>query len=179
MRKSRSNTLVLYALAALAACAGGDTAVKQVADTGTASRNNSSPSLAGARPDSTDASAVEAQPLLWDSHAVVTRLSAAGLRPEQLGEIRHPFLGVPGLTIRVAGGAAEIQAFIYGDAGAVGRDTRGLDSTRVAPPTMQIMWIMPPSLVVDNNLAVIVLTRDEALRTRIRAALTARAHEGG
>ena len=178
MRKSRSTTLVLYALAALAACAGGDTAAKRVADTGTATRNSSSPSSAVAGLDSTDASTVDARPLLWDSHAVVTRLSAAGLLPEPQGEIRQPFLGAPGTTVRLAGGAAEIQVFIYGDAGAVGRDTKGLHPTRVAPATMQITWIMPASLVVDNNLAAIVLTRDEALRMRIRAALTARSNEG-
>lgn len=166
-----------YALATLAACTPGDTTVQQ--DAGTFSPIDSSPSNPAARPNPSDTTAVEAKPLLWDNHAVVVRLSAAGLRPEQLGEIRHPFLGVPGLTIRVAGGAAEIHVFIYGDAGAVARDTKGLDSTRVAPPTMQIMWIMPPSLVVDNNLAVIVLTRDEALRSRVRTALTARPHGGG
>lgn len=41
-------------------------------------------------------------------------------------------------------------------------DTDRLDPQRVAPPTTMVTWREPASLVVDNNLAVMVLTRDTA-----------------
>ena len=116
--------------------------------------------------------AVAAQSTLWDDTTVVARLRAANLDPERMGGVRQPFLGVPGMRLVIAHGTAEVQAFLYADAGAVGRDTKPLDTIRVAPRTMQIAWIMPPSLIVNNNLAVIVLTRNEALRRRIKLAFT-------
>ena len=67
--------------------------------------------------------------------------------------------------------AAEIQAYVYGDAGAAGRDVARLDTARVAPPEMMLTWVAPPSLIWHNNLVAIVLTRDDRLRTRIIRAL--------
>ncbi len=68
---------------------------------------------------------------------------------------------------------AIVQAYIYGDAIAVAMDTDRLDSATVAPSDMSVSWLMPPSLVVDNNLAAIILTRSGDTRRRIHAALTA------
>lgn len=74
-----------------------------------------------------------------------------------------------GALIQVDG--AELQAFFYGDANARAADTDKLDPVRVAPPTMSILWIARPSLVVNNNLALIVLTKDESLRRKLTKAL--------
>ncbi|MEO7503227.1 MAG: hypothetical protein ABIW94_11370 [Gemmatimonadaceae bacterium] len=60
--------------------------------------------------------------------------------------------------------------YIYGDAGALARDTDRLDTVGAAPPNMTVSWIMPPSLVVANNLALILLTREDELRQRVRRA---------
>lgn len=68
---------------------------------------------------------------------------------------------------------ADVQAYVYADAGAVARDAGPIDTARVAPPTMMIAWRQRPHLVTDNNLLAIVLTDDEQLAARIRAALRA------
>jgi hypothetical protein len=124
------------------------------------------------RADSTPgAIAVPAVPLQWSRDTVLMRLASAGLAPRAQGDVRQPFFDPPGLRIELSGGRAEVQAFIFGDAGATNRATSALDTTRVSAPTMRVTWPMPPALVVNNNLAAIVLTRDRALRARIRSAL--------
>ncbi len=86
--------------------------------------------------------------------------------------ISQPFMTVAGAVLAV--NDAQLQAFFYADAEARARDTDVLDPKRVAPPTMMISWIIPPSLVVDNNLALIVLTRSEKVREKLKASLAAR-----
>ena len=86
------------------------------------------------------------------------------------GTANQPFMSVRGTILRA--GESSIQIFVYGDAIARARDTDVLDTVRVAPPTMMITWRERPALVVDNNLAAIVLSRDEGIRRRIREALS-------
>ena len=64
----------------------------------------------------------------------------------------------------------EIQVYVYRSAAARNRDTSQLDPQRIAPPGVSPTWLMPPSLVVDGNLALIVLTRNEELRKKLAAA---------
>ena len=92
-----------------------------------------------------------------------------GLNPIRGGSVRQPFLGGEGVLYQI--GPADLQVYLYADAGAVARDTDPLDTTRVAPPTMQISWRMPPTLIVDNNMAAILLTQDAGLRRKIRTAI--------
>lgn len=106
---------------------------------------------------------------VWTLSALELRLRERGMEPVALGEVRQPFIGGPGMRYGISGG--EVQAFVYADAGAVARDTDQLDTIRVSPPTMTISWVMPPKLVVSNNLVLIVLTRDAALRERVSAAV--------
>lgn len=105
----------------------------------------------------------------WNLASVEEVLRKAGLNPVRKGTIRQPFL--PGAGVLYEVGRAELQVYIYADAGAVARDTDPLDTSRVAPPTMQISWRMPPALIVDNNLVAILLTRDESLRRRVKVAI--------
>lgn len=105
--------------------------------------------------------------LLWTDTAVVARLARDGLSPVARGPVSQPLLHRIGERISVAGGAAEVQAFIYADAGAVGVATQGLDVSRIA-------GAVPASVAANNNLATIILSRDGALRERIRRAITAR-----
>ncbi len=110
-----------------------------------------------------------ARQLQFTQAGVKERLTAVGLNPVDAGVVRQQFLGPVGRTYRITGG--EIQAYIYGDANALARDADKLDTVRVAPPTMMVKWTMPPTLIVANNLAAILLTRDKELRVRLRNAL--------
>jgi hypothetical protein len=98
------------------------------------------------------------------------RLRTAGLAPEADGQVTQGFLNVPGTLLLVPG--AELQVYIYPDSAARTADTAELDPVKIAPPTVRVTWVMPASLVTYENVAVILLTRDEMLRVRIRAALT-------
>ena len=114
--------------------------------------------------------------ITWDVARVEARLRDAGFTSVREGEdVRQPFMSAPGARLRIAIGAsghAEVQVFVYEELVARGRDTGRLDTVRVAPPTMMISWRVTPSLIVDNNLALIVLASDTTLRVRIRRAIT-------
>lgn len=112
---------------------------------------------------------------LWTPADLEKVLREGGLMPTNAGEVKQPFLGPVGIRYRI--GSSELQAYIYGDAVAVGRDTDNLDTILVAPPTMMVAWRVPPTLIVDNNLAIILLTRDDKLRERVRS-LVKKSHPG-
>lgn len=113
---------------------------------------------------------VAAERVRWTSGRVAERLRWAGFDPAGGGTVRQPFMSVPGMIYIVKDAA--IHVYIYADAIAVARDTDPLDSASVAPSGTNVNWPMPPSLVTANNLAAIVLTRNDETRRRIRAALT-------
>lgn len=159
--------LRLAALLVALACASPD----EERTAGRAEVGAASPGPTVAPPSPSPPETVEARHLTWDVAAVERRLRAVGLEPVRRGEVRQPFLDVPGALLEVGG--AEVQAFVYGDVIARARDTDGLDTTRVSPPTDMVTWREPASLVTKGNLAAVVLTRDEALRARIRRALVA------
>ena len=71
----------------------------------------------------------------------------------------------------------ELQLFVYPDSRGRAADTNKLDVRRVAPPDMMIKWRAKPSLIIDRNLAAIIITNDEARRQRVRDALVATAQE--
>ena len=124
------------------------------------------PPAATTRPKDTVAGASRLQ---WTLANLEEVLRKNGLNPVRSGPVTQPFLGGEGVLYKI--GKAELQVYLYADAGAVARDTDPLDTTRVAPPTIQVSWRMPPTLIVDNNMAAILLTRDNALRRKIRAAI--------
>lgn len=105
----------------------------------------------------------------WTLADLHHRLRAVGLDAVAAGEVRQPFMGGPGMRYNLERG--ELQAYIYADAGALARDTDRLDTATVSPPTMMISWMMPPTLIVSNNLALILLTNDLQLRKKIRDAV--------
>lgn len=105
----------------------------------------------------------------WTLADLQNRLRAAGLDAIAVGEVRQPFLGAPGMRFKLPVG--ELQAYVYADAGALSRDTDVLDTVTVSPPTMMIEWLLPPTLIISNNLALILLTTDPELRKNIRAAV--------
>ena len=110
---------------------------------------------------------VSANPLQWTGNDVVGRLRQAGLAPSLEGSVEQPSFGPRGLRVSVASGAGEVRAFLYGDANAVALAQRGFDPARV-PGLAAGRTAM---LLVDNNLAAIIISADAALGERIATAL--------
>lgn len=116
----------------------------------------------------------------WDAASVQANLHDAGFASVmEAGTVQQPFMSVRGALLRVAHAdparnpmpEAEIQVFVYGDQVARARDTDRLDPVRVAPPPTTVSWRVFPELIVDNNLAMIVLASDPSMRSRVRSDL--------
>ena len=108
----------------------------------------------------------------WNMAKLVKRLESAGLAPVRLpAEVRHSFLSIPGTAFRV--GDAELQVFIYPDSLSVTRDMSRLDTIAVSRPGEPVAWATKPTLVRSNNLAAIMLGRNERQIERVQLALTA------
>jgi hypothetical protein len=109
---------------------------------------------------------------MWTSELVERRLRDANVEARPLPPTgRHIFMSVPARSYELAGGD-EVQVFLYPDSVSRARDTAKLDKQRVAPPNMMIKWRARPTLVIDGNLAAIIITNDDARRQRVRDALS-------
>jgi hypothetical protein len=115
----------------------------------------------------------------WNLEMVEGQLREAGFTVNRdPTPINVPYMSVPGIALDL-GRQAVVQIYLYGDAGARGADTDTLDVSRAAPRNAPANWRAPATLVVDNNMAAIVLTGDENVRTRIASALHRRADGDG
>ena len=108
---------------------------------------------------------------VWDITSVEHRLTAAGMHMSRSAQSVHqPFMSVPATRLQL-GAHAELQVFIYSDEATRVRDTHALNPHHVAPPHTMITWTAPPTLITSANLAVILLTHDQATRDHVRHAL--------
>jgi len=115
----------------------------------------------------------------WNLEMVEGQLREAGFSVNRdPTPINLPYMSVPGIALDL-GRQAMVQIYLYGDAGARGADTDSLEVSRAAPRGTPVTWRAPATLVVDNNMAAIVLTGDEAVRSRIASALHRRADGDG
>ena len=110
--------------------------------------------------DSVSAHAVD-----WTLDAILERLSSAGLSPQSGGSVRQHHMAVPGTQVGIPG--AELEVYIYGDANATSQDIDRFDSLTVVPGDTLRVWRKPPSLIVADNMVIVVKTVDPALRRRI------------
>ena len=111
-------------------------------------------------------------PVAWTPELVERRLHDANVDAHPLPSTGpHIFMSIPARSYELAGGD-ELQVFLYPDSTSRVRDTAKLDARRVAPPNMMIKWRAQPSLVIDGNMAAIIITNDEARRQRVRDALS-------
>jgi len=111
----------------------------------------------------------------WSAELVEQRLRDAGVSARLLPETgRHIFMSIPARTYQLDEGD-ELQLFVYPDSAARAVDTERLDPRRVAPADMMIKWRAQPSLIVDGNMAAIVITNDEARRQRVHGAFSRQA----
>lgn len=110
----------------------------------------------------------------WTPCAVEERLTRAGVVIERQDDaVRHPFLSVPGTSYQVGNAEHELQVFLYPSADERARDTAALDSATVSPRGTRVAWRTPPTLVVSNNLAAIILSLNDRTVERLTLALAA------
>lgn len=103
---------------------------------------------------------------VWDVATLQGHLDRRGVATSDEGTIRHPALAPPGVRLRSAAG--ELQVFVYADAGARAQDTEAFDSLMSPSPDG------PVSLVVAENVAVLVSERDTSLRRAIQGVFQQR-----
>lgn len=134
---------------------------------------------AGVTPEPTpgvDASGAPACPMEgnWTPCAVEERLKRAGVViDKQADPVLHPFLSVPGTSYHVGTAEHELEVFLYPSAAARAQDTKALDSATVSPRGTRVSWRTPPTLVVSNNLAAIILSLNDRTVERLTLALAA------
>jgi hypothetical protein len=129
-----------------------------------------------ARSDST-ARTVASAPLtgLWTEAALTDRLLRAGVAPRRVVDApRGPeFFKVPQLLFNAGGG--EVHAFIYVDSIARRAVSETLDSASAAPRGTVTPFTPPATLVVQNNLIVVItggtLTNQDRIATTLSAGL--------
>lgn len=107
----------------------------------------------------------------WRECSVEKRLERAGLVIAREGEVRHPFLSVPGTRYRV--GREELQVFLYPGIAEREQDLAQLDSARAAPAGDPHQWAAQPTLMWSGNLAAILLGGSPRHVERVSNALTA------
>ena len=109
---------------------------------------------------------------LWSAEVVERRLRDAGIAARALPETGpHIFMSIPAKSYELADGD-QLQLFIYADSATRAMDTAKLDTARVAPPGMMIKWRAQPTMVIDQNLAAIIITNDESRRQQVLGALS-------
>lgn len=84
------------------------------------------------------------------------------------GPVQVKHMTVPGTSVHVPG--AELEVYIYGDANATAQDVDRFDRL-MRMPDGALMWQKPPALITANNLVVLVLTSDAAVREHIRRVI--------
>lgn len=103
---------------------------------------------------------VEPQPVQWEPARLDTLLRAKGYRPGLVPlPARNPFVNVPAVSYRLDD--AELDAYFFGDPVAA---ARGIG--RVAPRAGAV------TTFTSNNMLIVVRSKDEELRERIRRLLT-------
>lgn len=115
--------------------------------------------------DSVGAHAVD-----WTVPLVMARLSSAHLAPKVMGSVTVKHMSVPGTLITVPG--ADLELYLYGDANAAGQDIDRFDRLMAMPGAAPVMWVKPPAIVTADNMVIVVLTIDSALRERVRTLFT-------
>jgi hypothetical protein len=108
----------------------------------------------------------------WDEAHLVERLVRSGLAPQA---VEHPrreaSWGAPVLAWHVAN--ATLYAYIYPDSTARRRALSALDTLTLAPAGAASPWPDPHILIVQNNLAAVLVGGSDRQQERVSLALTA------
>jgi hypothetical protein len=116
----------------------------------------------------------------WDEPHLVERLVRAGLAPQALHDQKgEDYWKAPLLAYQV--GPSVLNVYIYADSLARRQVTSTLDTVMAAPPGRAMVYPMRHILIVQNNLAAVMVggtdTQQERVRLAIEAGLPAPAHK--
>jgi hypothetical protein len=155
---------VLLALAVAAACASPSerqARVEQAARTAIAA-------------ESSTAAAAAAMPSTgkWDEPHLVERLVRAGLAPREMHDQKgEDYWRVPVLAYHV--GSNTLHVYLYPDSLARRAITAALDTITAAPPGRPDVYPLRHILIVQNNLAAVMVGGTDTQQERVRLALEA------
>ena len=108
----------------------------------------------------------------WDEPHLVERLVRAGLAPQaRPGEKAEPYWKAPLHAYQV--GAAMLHVYLYPDSLARRAVVATLDTLQAAPKGTAGVYPMPHILIVQNNLAAVLIGGSETQQERVRLAIEA------
>jgi hypothetical protein len=115
----------------------------------------------------------------WDEPHLVERLVRAGLAPQALHDQKGgDYWKAPLLAYQV--GPSVLNVYLYADSIARKAITSALDTVMAAPPGRAMVYPMRHILIVQNNLAAVMVggtdTQQERVRFAIEAGLPVSAH---
>ena len=130
------------------------------------------------RAESATAAAVTARPQsrLWDVDRVSERLVRSGVAPRRITPVPAApafFAGAESTGAFNVGRGGELRVFIFRDSLARRRATDTLDPATASPRGGPPAWPQASVIVVQNNLAAVLLGGDETLVERVTLALEA------
>lgn len=108
----------------------------------------------------------------WDEPHLVERLVRAGLAPQaRPAEKAEKYWGVPLHAYQV--GVAMLHVYLYSDSAARKAVVATLDTLQAAPRGTSGVYPVPHILIVQNNLAAVLVGGSETQQERVRLALEA------
>ena len=121
------------------------------------------------------AAAAAARPVTtgrWDEAHLVERLVRAGLAPQAIaGDQGTRTFRVPGIVFQL--GTSRLTVYLYPDSVARLAVTAGLDTTALGPTPVQGEPPVLRQLIVQNNLAAVLIGGSERQQERVMLALSA------
>ncbi len=124
--------------------------------------------------ESTTAAAAASMPSTgkWDKPHLVERLVRAGLAPQEMHDQKgEDYWKVPLLAYQV--GPSVLNVYIYADSAARRQVTATLDTVMAAPPGRAMVYPMRHILIIQNNLAAVMVGGTDTQQERVRLAIEA------
>ena len=124
--------------------------------------------------ESTTAAAAASMPSTgkWDEPHLVERLVRAGLAPQALHDQKgEDYWKAPLLAYQV--GPSVLNVYLYADSVARKQVTSALDTVMAAPPGRAMVYPMRHILIVQNNLAAVMVGGTDTQQERVRLAIEA------
>jgi hypothetical protein len=108
----------------------------------------------------------------WDEPHLVERLVRAGLAPQAMHDQKgEPYWKVPVLAYQV--GPSILYAYVYADSLTRRSVTSTLDTLMAAPPGTAGVYPLRHILIMQNNLAAVMVGGSDTQQERVRLALEA------